>query len=84
MARNILDEAFNTHGLNVIAAPADCSLCVHAAAAGYPIATVPLGQLRYNGRPFGLCMVARANDEEALLRFMYAWSLLAERVVPDL
>ncbi|KAL2194061.1 amidase signature domain-containing protein [Corynascus similis CBS 632.67] len=84
IGQRILDEAFDGHGVNVIAAPADSSLCIHAAAAGYPIATVPLGQLRYNGRPFGLCMVAKARNEEVLLRFMHAWSGMVCRPVPNL
>ncbi|KAK3901220.1 amidase signature domain-containing protein [Staphylotrichum tortipilum] len=85
-AHRILDDAFDSQGLNIIAAPADSPLCVHAAAAGYPIATVPLGQLRYNNRPFGLCMVAKANKEEVLLRFMAAWeaSAIFKRPVPNL
>ncbi|KAK4241733.1 amidase signature domain-containing protein [Achaetomium macrosporum] len=84
--RRILDQAFDSHGVDVIAALGDCSVCIHAAAAGYPIATVPLGQLRYNGRPFGLCMVAKANNEEALLRFMAAYesSGVSRRPVPSL
>jgi amidase len=53
--------------------------------AGYPIATAPIGQLRYNGRPFGLCVLARANEEELLLRFMAAYEAVAKpRPVPDL
>jgi amidase len=86
VGRRILDEAFRSQGLNIIAAPADCSLCIHAAAAGYPIATVPLGQLRYNGRPFCLCMVAKENNEELLLRFMAAYesSMGIQRPVPKL
>lgn len=46
---------------------------------GYPIAAVPLGQLSYNGRPFGLCLVAREHDEGILLRFMAAFELLLPR-----
>ncbi len=85
MGRCILDEAFDGHGVNLIAAPADSSLCVHAAAAGYPVATVPLGQLRSNSRPFGLCLVARADDEEVLLRFMHAWcAVMPPRPLPNL
>ena len=85
-ARHILDDTFDTQGLNIIAALADSPLCVHAAAAGYPIATVPLGQLSYNNRPFGLCMVAKAHNEELLLRFMAAWeaSTIFKRPVPNL
>ena len=52
---------------------------------GYPIATAPIGQLRYNGRPFGLCVLARANEEELLLRFMAAYEAVAKpRPVPNL
>lgn len=36
-ARQILDEAFAEHQINLIAAPGDSPLCIHAAAAGnYP------------------------------------------------
>lgn len=51
---------------------------------GYPVATVPIGQLRYNGRPFGLCLVARADEEETLLRFMAVYEKVAKpRPVPN-
>ncbi|KAI1203982.1 amidase signature enzyme [Nemania serpens] len=76
LGRNILDTVFDREDVNVIAALGDSPLCIHAAAAGYPIAAVPLGQLRYNGRPFGLCLVARGHDEGILLRFMAAFELL--------
>jgi amidase len=33
-ARQILDEAFNEQQVNLIAAPGDSPLCIHAAAAG--------------------------------------------------
>ncbi|RAO71686.1 uncharacterized protein BHQ10_007698 [Talaromyces amestolkiae] len=84
-ARQILDGAFDEQQVKLIAAPGDSPLCIHAAAAGYPIATVPIGQLRYNNRPFGLCIVAKANDEETLLRFMSAYEKVAKpRPVPIL
>jgi amidase len=85
VARQMLDRVFDREGVNIIAAPADSSLCIHAAASGYPIATVPLGQLRYNGRPFGLCMVARENREDVLLQFMAAYEATSPpRAVPSL
>ncbi|EGR47116.1 amidase [Trichoderma reesei QM6a] len=84
-AQAIIHTAFNSQGVNLLVAPGDSSLCIHAAAAGYPIATAPIGQLRYNGRPFGLCVLARANEEELLLRFMAAYEAVAKpRPVPDL
>ncbi|KAL6790448.1 amidase signature domain-containing protein [Trichoderma sp. SZMC 28013] len=85
VGQQIINTAFDTQGVNLIVAPADSSLCIHAAAAGYPLATVPVGQLRYNGRPFGLCILARANEEELLLRFMAAYeAVAAPRPVPNL
>ncbi|KAK6450034.1 amidase [Trichoderma asperellum] len=85
IGQQIINNAFDTQGLNIIAAPGDSSLCIHAAAAGYPIATAPVGQLRYNGRPFGLSFLARANDEESLVRFMAAYeAVAAPRPVPNI
>jgi amidase len=52
---------------------------------GYPVATVPIGQLRYNNRPFGLCLLAKANEEETLLRFMNAYERICKpRPVPNI
>ncbi|KAI0468028.1 amidase signature enzyme [Xylaria cf. heliscus] len=83
--RKILDDAFDSEDVNIIAAPGDSPLCVYAAVAGYPIAAVPLGQLSYNGRPFGICLVAQENEEKLLLRFMSAFELLfPPRPVPSL
>lgn len=85
MAKKILDKVFDQEQVNIIGGPADSPLCVHAAAAGYPVGTVPMSQLRYNGRPFGLCIVAKENDEEALLRFMCAYEASSgPRAVPKL
>ncbi|KAK3349075.1 amidase signature domain-containing protein [Lasiosphaeria hispida] len=85
VAKKIVDTALEREKVSIIAAPSDSPLCIHAAAAGYPIATVPLGQLRYNKRPFGLCLIARAGDDEQLLRFMAAYeSASGPRPVPDL
>ncbi|KAI1263472.1 hypothetical protein F5Y18DRAFT_429160 [Xylariaceae sp. FL1019] len=70
IAQHTLDDAFEQQGVDMIAAPADSSLCVYAAQAGHPLATMPLGQLSHSGRLFCLCMVAKAGREESLLRFM--------------
>jgi amidase len=106
VAKNVLNAVFEREGVNIIAAPADSSLCIHAAASGmdfryptsfvvfannmftslgYPIATVPLGKLRYNGRPFGLCLVAKEDEEDKVLQFMAAYEAVsAPRAVPEL
>ncbi|KAJ6011058.1 amidase signature enzyme [Penicillium sp. IBT 35674x] len=82
-AKDILNDLFDKENIKILAAPGDSSLCVHAAAAGYPVATVPVGQLHYNDRPFGLCLVAKADEEETLLRFMEEYEKVAKpRPVP--
>ncbi|KAI0154144.1 amidase signature enzyme [Xylariaceae sp. FL1272] len=84
-ARGLLEKTFEAANENVIVAPGDSPVCIQAAAAGYPIAAVPLGQLRYNGRPFGLCLLAKADGEDLLLQFATAFEqLLPSRVVPAL
>lgn len=83
-ARSVLDAAFDS-GVELLVGTCDSAFCVHAAAAGYPVAAVPLARLRYNGRPFGLCVIARAHGEEALLRFMAAYeAAMPARPVPEL
>ncbi|KAH8888130.1 amidase signature enzyme [Thozetella sp. PMI_491] len=83
VGKKILDTVLDQEGIDLIAAPGDSPLCIHAAASGYPVATVPLGQLKYNKRPFGVCLVAKENNEEALLRFMAAYErTAAPRPVP--
>ncbi|RFU73057.1 amidase [Trichoderma arundinaceum] len=84
-ARQLLDNAFDIEGVNIIAAPTDSALLIHGAAAGYPTANIPLGILSYNGRAYGTCLIAKAGEEEALLRFMSIYeSTLPPRPVPDL
>jgi amidase len=40
---------------------------------GYPIASLPLGYLDYNGRPFGLVALASAHQESLLVQVQSAW-----------
>lgn len=52
---------------------------------GYPVATLPVGQLRYNGRPFGAVAIAKGDDEESLLRLQAAYEAACKpRPLPDL
>jgi Asp-tRNA(Asn)/Glu-tRNA(Gln) amidotransferase A subunit family amidase len=46
---------------------------------GYPIATMPLGILDYNGRPFGLAIVAMAGREDLMFQFMSAFEAVSEK-----
>lgn len=52
-------------------------------APGYPIATVPLGTIDYNGRPFGLAIIAKAGREDLIFAFMSAFEAVSKpRAVP--
>ena len=70
-----VDAIFAKHHLNIIVGPADSDLTGHASAAGYPIASLPLGYLDFNGRPHGLAAIARAHDDALLVRLMSAWEV---------
>jgi len=63
-------------GLDVIISASESTLVVYAAFAGWPIATVPLGNLKSNGQPFGLFVIARSGREDVLIRFMTAYHRL--------
>ena len=63
------------------------SSCINTGplATGYPIASLPVGYLDYNGRPHGLAAIASANDEARLIQFMGAWEAeMQPRRVPPL
>ncbi|KAF7958928.1 hypothetical protein EAE96_002454 [Botrytis aclada] len=70
---NGIDKTIHQFGLDVIVGPMDGRIPTIAAAAEYPVGTVPLGYSRTNGRPFGLAVVALANEEHKILQFMTAW-----------
>lgn len=60
-------------------APSDSWLVSVASAAGCPVANVPLGFARFNGRAHCLNVIARPRDEHALLQVMMAW----QRTFPE-
>ncbi len=86
IATESIDTLMDEHGIEIIAAPSDSTLVSFAACSGkclgflaynltdsqpgYPIATVPLGNVESNGQPFGLFLLAKANHENVLLKFM--------------
>ena len=80
-----LDETFKQYDINVLIGPAESSLVQFAAAAGYPIATLPLGYLDFNGRPHALAAVSAAHQEALLIQLQSAWeSNLPARKPPKL
>lgn len=68
-----LDKSFQQYDIDVIIGPAESPLTTFAAAAGYPIASLPLGYLDFNGRPHGLCAVAKAHEDAILIQLQSAW-----------
>lgn len=68
-----IDDILKTYDVDVIIGPTESKMCSYAASAGYPIATLPLGYLDFNGRPFGLCCIARAYEEALLIKVQSAW-----------
>ena len=61
------------YGVDVILAPGDGRMASIAALAGAPCGVVPLGFADFNGRPFGLNVLAAAHNEGMILEFMSAW-----------
>ena len=72
-ARDPILKALEENGVDVIVGPADGRIASTAACAGYPVATVPLGFAAFNGRAFGLNMIAPSDSVEKILAFKSAW-----------
>ncbi|KAJ8064893.1 hypothetical protein OCU04_007198 [Sclerotinia nivalis] len=72
VAKKFLD-LFNEYDVDVIVAPSDSGLHNFSAAGGFPIATLPISCINFNGRPFGLTIAARPHEEAVLFKAMHAW-----------
>jgi amidase len=83
-ARKRVDDVLEEFDVDVILGPADSHLTSFAAAAGYPLATLPVGVLEFNGRPFGLTAIARAHGEGILVALQSAWEKGCVRRVPEM
>lgn len=68
-----LGRAMREAQVDVIVSASDSIIVGFAGAAGWPIATVPLGNLETNGQPFGLFVTAPEGREDLLFRFMGAF-----------
>ena len=71
--RTAIQKPLNENGIDVIMGPADARIASVAAAASYPVATVPLGFADFNGRAFGMNIIAPADQEHEVFRVMSAW-----------
>jgi amidase len=82
-ARKRVDDALAEHDVDVIIGPADSSLTSFAAAAGYPLAALPVDVLEFNRRPFGVTAITRAHGEPLLIQLMSAWEMQFPRKLPE-
>lgn len=67
------DEMIEKYDIDVIIAPGDCMLSEYAAAGGFPIGTLPMSYLVFNGRPAGLLVAAQRHKDSTLIKVMSAW-----------
>jgi amidase len=52
---------------------------------GYQLGAVPFSYVESNGRPYGLLVIAQANEEAKIIKLMSAWeNTMGPRRVPDL
>ncbi|KAJ0119828.1 hypothetical protein J7T55_014033 [Diaporthe amygdali] len=59
--------------LDIVLSSSDATLISFSACAGWPVATVPVGNLTKNGQPWGFFALARDGSVDVLLRFMKAF-----------
>ena len=78
-ARKSITQSLEDCKVDVILGPADARMASVAAAAGYPVGVVPLGFADFNGRAFGMNIIARDGEEYKILHAMRAW----EDTFPD-
>ncbi|KAH0524976.1 hypothetical protein TsFJ059_007409 [Trichoderma semiorbis] len=71
--KNGIDKTLEENDVDIIIGPGDGPMFGIALTAGYPVATVPLGYLKFNGRPFGMQIAAKAHQEALLVQAQSAW-----------
>ncbi|KAI1144927.1 amidase family protein [Nemania diffusa] len=71
--KNGIDKVLQENEVDIIMGPGDGPIMNIAGTAGYPSASLPLGYLDFNGRPFGLQIMAKAHQEALLIQVQSAW-----------
>lgn len=71
--RDGLEKAMRESEVDIVVSASDSLAVAFAGAAGWPIATVPVGNLQTNGQPFGFFAVAPSGREDLLFKFMGAF-----------
>ncbi|KAI1123344.1 putative glutamyl-tRNA amidotransferase subunit A [Nemania abortiva] len=82
--RRGVDKSLGENEVDIILGPADSRIHEYYSTSGYPMIHLPLSYMNFNGRPFGLCAIAKANQEGLLIKFMSAWeaNFNTERQLP--
>lgn len=75
MARYMIDQ-----NLDIVLAPSDSPLIAFTSWAGWPVATVPVGNLTKNSQPWGFFVMSRGGSLDLLSRFMKGFHDSFERV----
>ncbi|KAK2787720.1 hypothetical protein FQN53_004743 [Emmonsiellopsis sp. PD_33] len=78
-SRAAIQEALKSHDVDILVAPDDSRLCAIASTAGYACGAAPLGFAEFNGRAFGVQLMAGNAGEEKIIQVMSAW----EKTFPD-
>jgi amidase len=73
VTRQKVDDCLAKSGADVIMASGDSLMKTVAAATGYPIGCVPLEYAAFNGRAFGMEIMARSGEEGLIFKVMSAW-----------
>ncbi|KAG7287561.1 hypothetical protein NEMBOFW57_007073 [Staphylotrichum longicolle] len=71
--RRGIDKVLEENDVDIILGPGDGPLFSISGTAGYPVASLPLGYLDFNGRPFGMQIIAKAHQEALLIQAQSAW-----------
>ncbi|KAI0113681.1 amidase signature domain-containing protein [Nemania sp. FL0031] len=74
-ARERINAVFADFDLDVILSHCDGRMASLAAAAGYAVASFPLGFADFNGRAWGMNAISGPGGEEKLLEVMSAWEI---------
>jgi amidase len=71
---NAIHKVLDEHNADVLISLVQGRVGSMAAAAGCPVGAVPLGYAEtFNGRPYGLMVIGRADEEDKVVSFMSAW-----------
>lgn len=72
-AAEAIEKSLRDYNVDVIMGPADARMASVAAAAGFLVDTVPLGYADFNGRAFGMNLIAAAGQKSKITQVMSTW-----------